>query len=380
MSAACIRSAAIFMAVTLALLGSSWYFSDENYNTDSIDVSALPPAFTLNYITIPYNVAENNNLESVFGQWSIAHGKRYASEQEYAMRLKNFRKSVEEIRAHKESRNSEYELGLTAYADMTHEEFMSHFRINEAQRAMEEDCSATERKLGSGKLPEVNLPIKIDWREHKGVGPVKNQGQCGSCWTFSSTGAIEAHLLLKTKRYVSLSEQELLDCAGNYDNQGCNGGLPSHAFQYIIENGGLSTDAAYPYEAKDTNGCRADKSKHMGHRPIKLRSSFNITQYDERELEVAVGSVGPVSVAFQVAGDFRLYKSGVYSSKECKNKAHDVNHAVLAVGYDTSAEGTPYWIIKNSWGAAWGEQGYFKMKRGVNMCGIAVCNSFPILA
>lgn len=367
---------ALVLSFGLALLvGFAWSYHGS--------VAQSSSAHGLSQVLLPQDISQSGNVEAMFGAWIVSHGKQYASELELELRLKNFKASLEQIRSHR-AEEAGYELGLTEFADMTHDEFLEHFRLRESQKLMAEECSATDRATAKVMVASgVQLPAEIDWRTRGGVSPVKNQGKCGSCWTFSTTGAIEAHLLLKTKRFVSLSEQELLDCAKAYDNNGCNGGLPSHAFQYIIENGGLSTDKAYPYEAADTGGCRAAQAKkhhRFGQQPIQLRSSFNITQGDETELEVAVGSVGPVSIAFQVAGDFRLYKSGVYTSKECKNKASDVNHAVLAVGYGTSPEGTKYWTIKNSWGTAWGEQGYFKMKRGVNMCGVAVCNSFPILA
>jgi len=210
------------------------------------------------------------------------------------------------------------------------------------------------------------------------VSPVKNQGHCGSCWTFSSTGALEAHYKKKTGRLVSLSEQQLLDCAGNYDNHGCNGGLPSHAFEYVKENGGIDSEAVYPYKAASPDGTRCKFHKLFA--AVQVMDVVNITQFDEKQLERAVGTVGPVSVAFQVASDFRSYAGGVYTSTVCGNQPKDVNHAVLAVGYDTdAATKKKYWIIKNSWGSAWGLEGYFLMERGKNMCGVSDCASYPVL-
>ena len=145
----------------------------------------------------------------------------------------------------------------------------------------------------------------------------------GSCWTFSTTGALEAHHKKATGRSVSLSEQQLLDCSGNYDNHGCNGGLPSHAFQYLVENGGLDTERAYPYEAAGGQ-CRV-KRWGVG---ARVKGVVNVTQFDEDELTEAVAFAGPVSVAFQVASDFRLYAGGVYASDVCKNGPLDVNQCV----------------------------------------------------
>jgi len=139
-----------------------------------------------------------------------------------------------------------------------------------------------------------------------------------------------------------------------------------------MESKGISTETAYPYTAKD-DACTVKADTYALN---VVGGSVNITEGDEVQLAEAIYNDGPVSVAFEVVGDFRDYKTGVYSSTECKNSTQDVNHAVLAVGYGTE-DGTPYWIVKNSWGADWGDKGYFKIERGVNMCGIAVCNSYP---
>lgn len=183
---------------------------------------------------------------------------------------------------------------------------------------------------------------------------------------------MEAHSLIKYGSFVSLSEQQLVDCAGAFDNNGCDGGLPSHAFEYIQHAGGISTEKSYPYFAKDHN-CTVDSATFE----LDVKGgSVNITEGDEVELQAAVYEHGPVSVCFEVVDGFSAYKTGVYTSKTCKNSTQDVNHAVLAVGYG-SEDGMDYWLVKNSWGPDWGDKGYFKIERGNNMCGIAVCNSYP---
>jgi cathepsin H len=164
----------------------------------------------------------------------------------------------------------------------------------------------------------------------------------------------------------------LVDCAGDFDNYGCNGGLPSHAFEYIKYNGGLTTEDKYPYLAVDSGSCKLQKGTQV---VGVLGGSFNIS-LSEDALRNSLFQVGPISVAFQVIAGFKDYKTGVYTTGNCQNGPMDVNHAVLAVGYGTD-NGMDYWIIKNSWGAAWGDNGYFKMQRGVNMCGIVNCNSYP---
>uniref|UniRef100_A0A0D3H7D6 Peptidase C1A papain C-terminal domain-containing protein n=1 Tax=Oryza barthii TaxID=65489 RepID=A0A0D3H7D6_9ORYZ len=171
-----------------------------------------------------------------------------------------------------------------------------------------------------------------------------------------------------TGKPVSLSEQQLVDCATAYNNFGCSGGLPSQAFEYIKYNGGLDTEEAYPYTG--VNGICHYKPENVG---VKVLDSVNITLGAEDELKNAVGLVRPV------INGFRMYKSGVYTSDHCGTSPMDVNHAVLAVGYGVE-NGVPYWLIKNSWGADWGDNGYFKMEMGKNMCGIATCASYPIVA
>ena len=173
---------------------------------------------------------------------------------------------------------------------------------------------------------------------------------------------------------ISLSEQQLVDCAGAFNNFGCNGGLPSQAFEYIKYNGGLDTEEAYPYTGKD--GVCKFTAKNVA---VRVIDSINITLGAEDELKQAVAFVRPVSVAFEVAKDFRFYNNGVYTSTICGSTPMDVNHAVLAVGYGVE-DGVPYWIIKNSWGSNWGDNGYFKMELGKNMCGVATCASYPVVA
>lgn len=158
-----------------------------------------------------------------------------------------------------------------------------------------------------------------------------------------------------------------------FDNHGCNGGLPSQAFEYLQYAGGHENETAYPYTAVTGTTCKYDVSKAVA----KVASVNNITANDEDELLTAVGTTGPVSIAFQVAHDFQHYKSGVYDGV-CETSPSSVNHAVVAVGYgQMPAGGKPYWTVRNSWGTSWGIDGYFKIKRGVNKCGLADCASFP---
>nr|AAC49361.1 P21 [Petunia x hybrida] len=300
-----------------------------------------------------------------FARFARRYGKRYDSVEEIKQRFDIFLDNLEMINSHNDKGLS-YKLGVNEFSDLTWDEFRRD-RLGAAQ-----NCSATTK--GNLKLRDAVLPETKDWREAGIVSPVKNQGKCGSCWTFSTTGALEAAYTQKFGKGISLSEQQLVDCAGAFNNFGCNGGLPSQAFEYIKSNGGLETEEAYPYTGK--NGLCKFSSQNVG---VKVTDSVNITLGAEDELKYAVALVRPVSVAFEVVKGFKQYKSGVYTSTECGTTPMDVNHAVLAVGYGVEY-GVPFWLIKNSWGADWGDNAYFKMEMGNDMCGIATCASYPVVA
>ena len=255
---------------------------------------------------------------------------------------------------------------------MTFEEFSQHFNLADNQENAEQNCSATNRSSPlTANSDASDTPDSWNWQNKGGVSPVKDQGSCGSCWTFSTVGCLESAHLIKYGVLATYAEQQLVDCAGNFDNYGCNGGLPSHAFEYIYYTGGIATEDAYPYYAEDRT-CTVEDSMFA----LQVGHATNITEGDEDELKAAVYQQ-PVSVAFQVVDDFMDYTSGTYHSTNCANGASDVNHAVLAVGYGTDESGMDYWIVKNSWDTTWGNKGFFNIERGVNMCGIAMCNSYP---
>ncbi|KAJ1179153.1 hypothetical protein NDU88_004389 [Pleurodeles waltl] len=298
-----------------------------------------------------------------FKTWMLLHEKRYTL-QEYFQRLPTFtanRRRVEEHNAEKHS----FQLGLNQFSDLTFEEFKKLYLWSEPQ-----NCSAT----GGKHLPRsVQYPDSMDWRK-KGnfVTPVKNQGPCGSCWTFSTTGCLESAVAIATGKLLSLSEQQLVDCAQAFNNHGCNGGLPSQAFEYIRYNRGIMSEDAYPYTAENGT-CHFQPGKAAA----LVKDVVNITMNDELGMVQAVGNSNPVSFAFQVTSDFMLYARGVYKSDTCEKTPDKVNHAVLAVGYGQEGD-MPYWIVKNSWGPRWGMDGYFNIERGSNMCGLATCASYPV--
>jgi cathepsin H len=300
-----------------------------------------------------------------FAGFAAKYKKEYKTVEELKHRFVTFLESVKLVETHNKGQHS-YSLAVNEFADMTFEEF----RDSRLMKG-EQNCSAT---VGNHVLTGESLPKTKDWREEGIVSQVKNQASCGSCWTFSTTGALEAAHAQATGKMVLLSEQQLVDCAGEFNNFGCGGGLPSQAFEYIRYNGGIDTEDSYPYNAKDSQ-CRFHKNT-IG---AQVWDVVNITEGAETQLKHAVATMRPVSVAFEVVHDFRLYNGGVYTSLNCHTGPQTVNHAVLAVGYGEDENGVPYWIIKNSWGADWGMNGYFNMEMGKNMCGVATCASYPVV-
>jgi len=263
-----------------------------------------------------------------------------------------------------------YTLEMNHYGDLLHHEFV---RIMNGYRQHMKAISEN----GSLFMAPANVvvPTSVDWREHNLVTPVKDQGQCGSCWSFSATGALEGQHSRKASKLVSLSEQNLVDCSKKFGNNGCNGGLMDFAFQYIKQNHGIDTEASYPYEAKEGK-CRY-KKQNSGATDTGF---VDVPQGDEAKLKEAAATVGPISIAIDASQpSFQFYSKGVYDEPECSST--ELDHGVLLVGYGTDADsGKDYWIVKNSWGTKWGENGYILMSRNKkNQCGVATAASYPLV-
>ncbi|XP_058501909.1 pro-cathepsin H [Solea solea] len=299
-----------------------------------------------------------------FRSWMTKHSKVYSTD-EYHKRLQIFTDNKRKIDKHNEGNHS-FTMALNHFSDMTFAEFRNSFLWTEPQ-----NCSATKGNYVRSNKP---LPDSIDWRK-KGnyVTDVKNQKSCGSCWAFSTTGCLESAVAISTQKLVPLSEQQLVDCAQDFSNHGCNGGLPSQAFEYIWYSKGLMTETDYPYRAVE-GSCQYNPQQAAA----IVKDVMNITKYQEMDMVDSVATHNPVSFAFEVTSDFMHYRQGVYTSTECHNTTDKVNHAVLAVGY-VMDNAIPYWIVKNSWTSSWGIEGYFHIELGKNMCGLAACSSYPVV-
>jgi len=261
-----------------------------------------------------------------------------------------------------------YTLKMNHFGDMTNEEINK--QMNGLDLSLNDKTTDFDRH--TFRVPaNVRLPTSVDWRTKGYVTPVKDQGQCGSCWAFSATGSLEGQHFAQSKALVSLSEQNLVDCSGKNGNIGCRGSLMTNSFQYIKDNKGVDTEPSYPYEAKDDT-CRF-QAKNVGATDTGF---VNIKPQNETDLQNAIATIGPISVGIDASqSTFHFYKSGVYNDLKCSSVALD--HGVLAVGYD-SQNGQDYYIVKNSWGTSWGNQGYIWMSRNKNnQCGIATMSSYP---
>jgi len=310
-------------------------------------------------------VAPAASTQVSFGEWAKKHGKTYASKEELVLRRSIFAANVAKINAHNGEGHG-WTMSINKFADLTGEEFKALYASG--LRAHEQRSKNVELSLLRGNAN----PTSVDWEAKGAVTPIKNQQQCGSCWAFSTTGSVEGISFIKTGSLPSLSEQQLVDCSGAEGNQGCNGGLMDYGFQYIIDNKGITSEAAYPYTATDGT-CQATG------KPVAatITGFKDVPANSETALETAIVTQ-PISVAVEADQSvFQFYSGGVMDSA-CGTQ---LDHGVLAVGYGTDA-GKEYYKVKNSWGADWGMKGYILLARGAKFnpsgqCGIQMMASYP---
>ena len=312
-------------------------------------------------------------IDEEWEAFKAEHGKKYETEEEERFRQKVWMENKHKIARHNQQAANgvkSYVIAMNQFGDLLHHEFVA--AMNGYKNASRVDRGESTPLF---MLPlNFEVPKSIDWRDKGYVTPVKNQGHCGSCWSFSTTGALEGQNFRKTGQLVSLSEQNLIDCSTKFGNNGCNGGLMDNAFAYIKANKGIDTEASYPYEGKN------DKCRFHQRDVGAVDTGFvDVPSQSEEHLAAAVASVGPVSVAIDASHEsFQFYHHGVYDEEECSSD--ELDHGVLVVGYGDDGRGHDYWIVKNSWGTKWGREGYVYMARNKkNQCGIATAASYPLV-
>lgn len=324
-------------------------------------------------IDAPEEPVMKTKAQEQFHAFMGQHKKTYSTQAEYVRRFATFESNLRMIEAHNARSDVTYKLGITQFMDMEYDEIQRVMNPNKFRRQRGEkprDTVATRiHQRGAAALPTY-----VNWVEKGAVNPPKDQGSCGSCWTFGTAGSLEGAWAIKTGSLIRLSEQQILDCAW-YDNgnSGCDGGFAGEAFTWIAGNHGIALEADYPYLMVD--GYCKSRIRDSG---VFVQGHVNVSA-SEMALADAVANHGPIAVAINAATPdfYYMQGDGVYNNPSCVGGIDDLDHEVLVVGYGTdviNGKNVDYWLMKNSWGIIWGNKGFWKMARNVpmhgGMCGV----------
>jgi len=316
-----------------------------------------------------YNAMADQFKEEVYQQqftkFMNEYNKGYTTDT-FFHRYLIFKSNLDKISIHNSQSNATWSMAMNEFGDLTAEEFFSThlgYRASLRETPLPPDTN-TDNTIGHVDLSTTS----VDWRTSNAVTPIKNQGNCGSCWSFGASGGMEGAWAIANSNLVSLSEQQLIDCSG----EGCDGGLPQDAFTYVIKVKGITTETSYPYAAEDGT-CKSPLPS-----PAVTISGFkNIANSDAMMQDQLTR--GPLTVSIEADKiAFQFYSSGVFNNANCGT---NLDHCVLLVGYDTSTTAVNYWILKNSWGTSWGIKGYMYIARktGSGICGINKDTTYPIV-
>jgi hypothetical protein len=329
------------------------------------------------FVGVIVTVAANYNADllSQFNQWQVKHVKFYRTPTEFDHAVKNFEATLIRISENNKRLAGSMEYGLTKFADLSPAEFKAMYLTRKP-------ASAADRAAGhsshSPKIEDFTLPKTWDWRtQHpNAVTPVKDQGQCGSCWAFSTTESVESMHILKGRPQVLLAPEQIVDC--DTVDQGCNGGDLPTAFQYVTQAGGLDTSASYPYTAGITGSggvCQFNQSnvaaKINGFTWAIPECVDACAKQDLTAVQTQLATVGPLAICVN-AEPWQDYQSGVFNDPSCTFAYGDLDHCVQLVGYDNNQK---YMIVRNSWNTDWGVNGYIYIATNTtaakgNLCGI----------
>lgn len=330
---------------------------------------------TMAAVAVADNAQPREYYETKFADFMAKFSLKFDKGEEFVKRLQIFADNLDGIEKHNADATQTFKMGVNQFTHLTFDEFSDAIHVGGTRAPF-------LRRQPSGKFHKkaesTTLPTTVDWTSAGAVTPVKNQGNCGSCWSFSATGSLEGAYQIKYNDLQSFSEQELVSCDTDGGDAGCNGGWMDDAFEFVQKNGGLATEDAYPYTSGTTGSSgTCQKTGYTNNANVAPSSWVDVTAGSVDDLMDAVAQQ-PVSIAIQANQlAFQSYSSGVLTGR-CGQR---LDHGVLAVGYGTdAATGVDYWKVKNSWGSSWGEDGYIRIERSsADLCGVLDAASYPVL-
>ena len=316
-------------------------------------------------VSILFVAAAVAHTRSDFIDFTVKFNKQYSSQQEFEYRFSVYLKNLE-VAAKLNGKGSDRVFGVTKFMDLTPFEFKAQYlmrTVPELSRYPGSECEWDDA------APIVS---SFDWRSKGAVTPVYNQGQCGSCWAFSVTEAVESKWFLAGNQLTQLSVQQVVSC--DPLDEGCSGGLPYLAYNYIASAGGLEGYSAYPYVSGNgtTGQCKFNSAD-----VVAKISSFCYPTKTNNETAMAsyLQTTAPYSVCVD-ASTWQFYRAGIIKAATCGD---EIDHCVMVTGFGTASDGTPYWMVRNSWGTDWGQQGYLQVERGNNACAISNLATTPLI-